>query len=162
MRIFVTMLCFVLTRAAVNWKCWFQWTFWSFTKDINFCCFQEVRIEGQSDEQCTDPVKSDKNQLPLVSILTPTREKTQSRHPLLYNCFAHQTYPHRCIEPICDVIWKWVIWYENLSGRELLVLDDSPAPSIFFTTLKNQGQDPRVTYIHVQVPHTEYGGALRR
>src|SRR5581483_12155914 len=57
-----------------------------------------------------------------VSVVTPTyaREKYL---PSLHACFSAQTH----------------------AERELLVLDDSPAPSAFFRGLA----DPRVRYLHV-------------
>ncbi len=57
-----------------------------------------------------------------VSVICPTFNRPE-RHANLYATFAHQT-------------------YEN---RELLVLDDSPEPSPFFTNLR----DPRVKYQHL-------------
>ncbi len=60
--------------------------------------------------------------LPKVSVICPTYNR-EDRLPNLYALFLHQT-------------------YEN---RELLVLDDSPIPSSFFTNL----QDERVKYIHI-------------
>ncbi len=56
---------------------------------------------------------------PKVSIICPTYNRPE-RHENLYKAFLHQT-------------------YEN---KELLVLDDSPSPSPFFTNL----DDPRVKY----------------
>jgi hypothetical protein len=59
----------------------------------------------------------------LVSVVTPTRGKTQKWHPLLYQVFASQTY----------------------DPKELIVLDSSKRPSKFFLAL----QDKRVYYLHV-------------
>src|SRR4051812_23464981 len=56
-----------------------------------------------------------------VSVVTPTFARERCL-PGLYACFAEQTH----------------------ADRELLVLDDSPAPSRFFTGLG----DARVRYIH--------------
>lgn len=58
----------------------------------------------------------------LVSVITPTYNRPQY-HQKLYECFSHQTYPH----------------------KKLLILDDTPEPSVFFKNLK----DDRVRYIHV-------------
>lgn len=58
---------------------------------------------------------------PLISVITPTYNRSKY-HERLYECFANQTYPQ----------------------KELLILDDSPEPSSFFTKLK----DPRVHYTH--------------
>jgi glycosyltransferase involved in cell wall biosynthesis len=60
--------------------------------------------------------------IPLISIITPTYNR-EDRLPNLYNAFCSQT-------------------YEN---KELLVLDDSPQTSTFFSELK----DPRVKYWHI-------------
>lgn len=54
-----------------------------------------------------------------VSVICPTYQRAE-RHPLLYTAFNHQTY----------------------ADKELLVIDDSPEKSPFFTNL----QDDRVTY----------------
>lgn len=67
--------------------------------------------------------KGQRGELPLVSVVTPTRASTQHRHRLLYETYAHQTYPR----------------------KELVVLDDSPFPSPFFSSLS----DPSVKYTHV-------------
>jgi glycosyltransferase involved in cell wall biosynthesis len=69
---------------------------------------------------------------PLVSVITPTYNR-EDRLPNLYKAFCSQT-------------------YEN---KELLVLDDSPQASEFFTQLK----DPRVTYWHI--PHRATIGGKR-
>ncbi|HSX26996.1 MAG TPA: glycosyltransferase [Chlamydiales bacterium] len=60
--------------------------------------------------------------LPKISVICPTYNRSD-RHANLYAAFDQQT-------------------YEN---KELLVLDDSPEPSLFFTHLK----DPRVKYINL-------------
>jgi glycosyltransferase involved in cell wall biosynthesis len=64
--------------------------------------------------------------MPMVSVLTPTRSSTQHRHGLLYESYTHQTYPL----------------------KELIVMDDSPTPSPFFSSLS----DETVRYIHVKEP----------
>lgn len=58
-----------------------------------------------------------------ISVICPTYNRPHLHHKL-YQAFAWQT-------------------YEN---RELLILDDSPTPSTFFTQLK----DPKVKYFHQQ------------
>ncbi len=60
----------------------------------------------------------------LVSIVTPTRGKTQKLLPLLYNSFSRQTY-----EP-----------------KELIILDTSRNPANFFDGIK----DERVYYVHTK------------
>src|SRR5262245_42532069 len=57
-----------------------------------------------------------------ISVVSPTYNR-QERHENLYKAFSQQTYP----------------------DRELLVLDDSEAPSPFFSALK----DPLVQYYHL-------------
>lgn len=57
-----------------------------------------------------------------VSVICPTYNRHE-KHPFLYAVFNHQSYPN----------------------KELLILDDSASPSLFFTHL----QDKRVTYIHI-------------
>ena len=64
--------------------------------------------------------------MPMVSVLTPTRLSTQHRHGLLYESYKHQTYPL----------------------KELIVMDDSPTPSPFFSSLS----DDTVRYIHIKEP----------
>ncbi len=59
---------------------------------------------------------------PLISVITPTFSRAKY-HKRLYECFTSQTYPK----------------------KELLILDDSPEPSFFFTHLK----DDRVHYTHI-------------
>ncbi|MEE2749803.1 MAG: glycosyltransferase [Myxococcota bacterium] len=56
-----------------------------------------------------------------ISVTTPTYGRPD-KHPLLYRCFAGQSW----------------------ADKELIVLDDSPSPSAFFTQL----EDPSVRYIH--------------
>ena len=51
-------------------------------------CSKDGHCDGTMDPE----TKSD---LILVSIITPTRQKTQSRHSLLYDCFQYQTYPNK-------------------------------------------------------------------
>lgn len=85
---------------------------------------------GASEKRIHPPVKPVSNLpplpiAPLVSILTPTRNRSPHLFRL-YDCFQQQTYPH------C----QWVI------------LDDSPAPDPFFQTLA----DSRVRYIHAKEP----------
>jgi len=58
-----------------------------------------------------------------ISVTTPTYGRPE-KHPLLYRCYAGQ----------------------NWEDKELIVLDDSPMPSDFFTQL----DDPSVRYIHSQ------------
>jgi glycosyltransferase involved in cell wall biosynthesis len=65
-----------------------------------------------------------------VSVTCPTFNR-QGRHESLYRSFHQQTYPH----------------------RDLWVLDDSPAPSPFFTRL----QDEHVHYVHMPGPHLSTG-----
>jgi glycosyltransferase involved in cell wall biosynthesis len=60
-----------------------------------------------------------------ISVITPTKNRDE-RLQAMYRCFAAQT------------------WAE----RELLILDDSPAPSPFFSALN----DPRVIYKHLSHP----------
>ncbi len=60
-----------------------------------------------------------------ISVITPTKNREEKLR-LMYRCFAAQTWP----------------------DRELLILDDSPAPSPFFSALG----DDRVTYRHLTQP----------
>jgi glycosyltransferase involved in cell wall biosynthesis len=60
-----------------------------------------------------------------ISVITPTRNR-DDRLRTMYRCFAQQTWP----------------------DRELLILDDSPQPSPFFTKLS----DPQVIYRHLTQP----------
>jgi len=60
-----------------------------------------------------------------ISVITPTKNREQKLRAM-YRCFAAQTWP----------------------DRELLILDDSPAPSPFFSALR----DPLVTYRHLTQP----------
>ena len=59
--------------------------------------------------------------LPLVSVIMPTYGRPE-RHSSAYACFANSRYPH----------------------KELLIFDDSPEVSQFFTRLS----DPSVTYLY--------------
>lgn len=71
------------------------------------------------DQKKDDHLLSEKKEM--VSVICPTYGR-ENYHANLYTAFKNQN-------------------YEN---KELLVLDDSPSPSPFFTTL----QDPTVTYKH--------------
>ncbi len=68
------------------------------------------------------PSKSSAEISPKISVICPTYNR-EERHSNLYTAFLHQT-------------------YEN---RELIILDDSPKPSSFFTNL----QDDRVKYVYL-------------
>jgi len=61
----------------------------------------------------------------MISVITPTRNR-EARLQTMYRCFAAQSWP----------------------VRELLILDDSPAPSAFFSAIN----DRRVIYRHSPTP----------
>jgi hypothetical protein len=67
-------------------------------KTDNHCFLQDsgshkfCSKDGHCDGTIDPETKSD---FLLVSIITPTRQKTQNRHSLLYDCFQYQTYPNK-------------------------------------------------------------------
>jgi hypothetical protein len=74
--------------------------------------------------------------VPLVSVVVPTTHERHWCHATLYACFASQTW----------------------TRKELVVLDDGPAPSPFFTSL----DDPRVDYCHSTAADTPLGEKRNR
>ena len=90
-----------------------------------------LKLPKRAGAACADAAGGSVCGRELVSVVTPTRGKTQKLHPLLYASFASQTY----------------------AQKELIVLDSSKRPSKFFTQLR----DERVYYLHVVCRNTTLG-----